>query len=222
MPSSRSSPWCLLLAAVCLWSGLAGCGGAGSDPSDDNHGYGWEHDVAGASGLRLRYDPEVPARERAGLEVFERTFAEVSACTGLAAPGPLVVVVPRGTLDARAGSPPPPGLHVGGLYYFDTDLVLVTASLGALRHELIHYLLDRYGYPEDRNRAHAHGAFTTCVGPAAFTWSASGRASRATPGGQPGQAGRDAASPAVPMPLGGEVEEGVQDELCGVAEKDGV
>ncbi len=167
MPSPRHPACLLILLVAAFWSGVAGCGRAEPETAD-NHGYGWEYDLSGASGLRLRYDPAVPASEQADLEVFERALAEVSACVGLAAPGPLVVVVPRGSLDERSGAPPPPGLHVGGLYYFDTDLVVVTASLAALRHELVHYLLDQHGYPVDRNREHAHDAFTACVGPVAL------------------------------------------------------
>src|SRR5690606_31115849 len=119
-----------------------GCGRA--DPSDDNYGYGWSYDEVAASGLRLRYDHAVAPGDGVPLATFEDAFGETEACVGVSAAGPLVVVVPRETLDA-AGVTPPPGAHVGGLYYFDTDLVVVSDSLYALRHELVHYLLDRAG-----------------------------------------------------------------------------
>jgi hypothetical protein len=151
------------LAALAL--ALGGCARGGSD--NDNHGYGWSYDATGASGLRVRYEESVPEAERADLAVFETAYAEVEACLGSAARGPLVVVVRRGTLDGQSGVNPPPGAHVGGLYYFDTDLVLVTDSLYALRHEFVHYLLDQSGLPVGRNRAHQHDAFADCTGP---TW----------------------------------------------------
>jgi hypothetical protein len=152
----------LLLAIL-----ATGCA-KGPQASADNHGYGWEYEAAGASGVRFRYQPQVAADERAGLDTFEAAYAAVEACLGRAAHGPLVVVVPRGTLDGAAGVQPPPGQHVGGLYFFDTDLVVVTASLYALRHEMVHYLLDQSGFPMDRNRNHQHAGFTDCVGPTEF------------------------------------------------------
>jgi hypothetical protein len=142
---------------------LGGC--SRPDPAADNHGYGWSYDVASPSGLRLRYAGSVPAEARADLTVFEAAYADVETCLGRAAPGPLVVVVPRGSLDGQSGVTPTPGAHVGGLYYFDTDLVLVTETLYALRHEFVHYLLDQSGFPVDPNRAHRHQAFTDCAGP---------------------------------------------------------
>jgi hypothetical protein len=145
---------------------LAGCGRA-DEAGAGNHGYGWSYEAASGSGLRLRYDDAVAAADRAGLAVFEAAYADVQACVGRTARGPLVVVVPRGALDDRSGAARPAGTHVGGLYYFDTDLVLVTDSLYALRHEFVHFLLDQSGFPLDLNRAHDAPAFTDCTGP---TW----------------------------------------------------
>lgn len=164
MPGGRALALRLapLAAASLLGLALAACGRA--EPSDDNYGYGWSYDEVAASGLRLRYDDAVPPGDRASLATFEQAFVETEVCAGLSAAGPLVVVVPWGTLDG-AGVTPPPGAHVGGLYYFDTDLVVVSDSLHALRHEFVHYLLDQAGLPVDRNRVHDHPAFTTCVGP---------------------------------------------------------
>ena len=139
---------------------LSGCGAA--ERSADNHGYGWGYDEVGASGLRLRYDPAVTEASRYPLAVFEGAFATVVACLERDAPGPLVVVVPFGSLDGNPGFAPPPGAHVGGLYYFDTDLVVVTESLYALPHELVHYLLDQARFPVDRNRSHQDPGFDRC------------------------------------------------------------
>jgi hypothetical protein len=156
---------CLAGLLLVLAAGLGGCGAA-DRPAADNHGYGWEYDQTGASGLRLRYEEAVASDDRAALQVFEAAFGRVEACLGIAAGGPLVVVVPRGALDGRSGVTPAPGYHVGGLYYFDTDLVVVTESLYALRHELVHYLLDQAGFPVQLNRAHEHAGFANCTGPA--------------------------------------------------------
>lgn len=153
-----------LALAMLLVVPLAACGRA---ERSDNHGYGWSYDDAAPSGLRLRYDALVEPPLRAPLAVFDEAYADTQACTRVAAAGPLVVVVPRGTLDA-SGVTPPPGSHVGGLYYFDTDLVVVSDSLHALRHELVHYLLDQAGFPVDRNRGHDHPAFDDCAGPTPY------------------------------------------------------
>lgn len=164
MPGGRALALRLasLAVAVVVALALAACGRA--EPADDNYGYGWSYDEIAASGLRLRYDAAVPSGDRAPLAIFEQALAETETCAGLAAAGPLVVVMPRGSLDG-GGVTPPPGAHVGGLYYFDTDLVVVSDSLYALRHEFVHYLLDQAGFHVARNRAHDHPAFDACGGP---------------------------------------------------------
>jgi hypothetical protein len=128
----------ILAAAILL--ALAGCGDVGdgsySAAENDNHGYGWNFDVVGATGLRLRYTPVFAAGDQVADPAFyEKGFAEVQRCTGLSAPAPSVIIVARGTLEFDDG-------HFGGLYYNKPSLIALDESIVLYRHEMIHYLLD--------------------------------------------------------------------------------
>lgn len=120
------------------------CGSGGGD--NNNHGYGWEYDVQGASGLTLRYDPAEPVDQRTPVAVFEDFYRDVQNCTGLAAPAPLVLVVPN------------PG-GTAGRYYSDPPLITVT-GLFVFKHEAIHYLLDHN--TGNLDKAHNSELFANC------------------------------------------------------------
>jgi hypothetical protein len=163
----------LLLAYLCSCS--SGCGGGQSDdappaPSSaptsgisiDDHGFGWQYDVQGATGLRLRYSPVfAPDSPLADVTKYEQIFAEVKACTGLTASAPLVIAVPFGSLGLQ-----PNGSRYAGKYFMQPALIVVSGFAGSdilfyYRHELVHHLLfESTGDPDER---HTSPFFSACV-----------------------------------------------------------
>ena len=145
---------------LCL---LVGCG-----EMDTNHGYGYSYDEQGATGLRVRYLDETSPR----LAFVEQMYRETMECTGVDAPGPLVIYVPRGTIkDAD-------GMNVNGRTYLDTGTILidndsciiadvckVLAWQGhVMKHEDVHWLLHWSGkLTEKQQYAHAAPEFDTCT-----------------------------------------------------------
>lgn len=121
------------LAALLIF--MSGCGGNSNDgpsASLDNHGYGFAFDAMGNQGLKLRR----PSATNLDADFLESRAKADGICTGIEAPPPpFVIVVPIGSL----------GQDVGGLYFSNSPLILVTAdeidSTG-FDHEVIHYLLD--------------------------------------------------------------------------------
>jgi len=112
---------------------LIGCGGSEYEDTN-NHGYGYEHDVAGSTGLRLRYTPTLKAGDYyADIDFYETEFERVQDCTGLSAPAPFVIVVKPEQLPAHFG-----------YYYSAPSLIVIHDNIAivAFRHEAIHYLLD--------------------------------------------------------------------------------
>lgn len=115
---------------------LAGCGSG--DEGNNNHGYGFQYDVQGAAGMKLRGGPD------AGF--LENLYAETEACTGLSAPDPFVIVVTPGSLDA------PEAPNTVGIYWNDPPLVLLDISQSnPAKHEFIHYLMDVVQHVQDPN-----------------------------------------------------------------------
>ena len=121
----------LLLTFLLL---LAACGSAG-DNTPANHGYGFEYDVQGATGFKLRYTPTLTAADPLSNPIFvENIYAQVQACTSMSAPPPFVIMVAAGSL---------PNGWVGETQ-MNPSLVLIVASSevpSVMRHELIHHLL---------------------------------------------------------------------------------
>jgi len=128
---------------VALVLALAGCG----VPDDgNNHGYGYEYDVRGESGLRLRYSPTLQASDPfSNVAYYERNFSEVEQCAHLSAPAPFLIIVPRGTFGYQGGS------AVVGKYYHHPSLIVIDESIIGYRHEVIHYLLDYATGDSDHN-----------------------------------------------------------------------
>lgn len=121
---------------------LAGCGGG--EEGNNNHGYGFQYDAVGVSGMKLRSgDP--------GL--FEALYAETEACTAFNAPPPFVILVaPKSIQDGT----------LNGYYWNNPSLILLDLSQGnAAKHEFIHYLLDIN--TGDQDRSHALHWFVDCV-----------------------------------------------------------
>lgn len=111
---------------------LAGCGGGNETMQavdNNNHGYGFQFDVQGAAGLKLRGGPDA--------SVFENDFAATQQCAGLNAPDPFVILIPKDTL----GTDPATGLPYIGRYLNKPSLILLEPK-GSMQHESIHYLLD--------------------------------------------------------------------------------
>ena len=136
---------------------LAGCGSGGEEP--DNHGYGFQYDVQGPTGLKLRYkdalDPNQDYKQMfSTTPYYETAFAGVEACTGLQASAPFIVLAKPGTLHTK-------GEEVDGFYYSNPSLIVADASyIAIIRHEMIHYLLDMAtGNPDTEHRSHF---FTDC------------------------------------------------------------
>lgn len=113
---------------------LSGCGGNSEDPAD-NHGYGWEFDQIGPSGLKLRKTGATP-RDAAYLE--ERV-AIVLTCLGISAPPPPFVIYL-----------PSDGVEPQGRYYSGPPLIVLEEDV-YLEHEAVHYLLDITTGNADRN-----------------------------------------------------------------------
>lgn len=122
----------LLLTFLLL---LSACGSVG-DTSSANHGYGFEYDVQGTTGLKLRYTPTLTAADPLSNPIFvENIYAQVQACTGMSAPPPFVIMVAAGSL---------PNNWIGETQ-MDPSLVLIGSTTveapSVMRHELIHHLL---------------------------------------------------------------------------------
>ena len=135
---------CILLAL------LTGCGNYQPDESlqsQDNHGYGWEFDVQGESGLKLRYSPWLPGGPLADVTRYERDFAFVESCTGISAPAPFVIIG-----------------KIPGFFYEDPSLIVIDEyglDTRAYTHEIVHYLLKvSTGSPDPE---HQSPFFETCV-----------------------------------------------------------
>lgn len=125
---------------------LAGCGSSGEENSN-NHGYGFEFDLQGATGLKLRYTPVLQAGSQfAGAEFYESEFQRVEDCTGIQAPAPFVIVVGN--------------LTTGGRYHSGPPLILLLDATW-FGHEAIHYLLDHSTGNPDTN--HNSPLFNQCA-----------------------------------------------------------
>lgn len=111
---------------------LAGCGKADSN----NHGYGYEYDVQGATGLKLRssaLDPADPDFQALSTPpYYENAWSKTQECTALSATAPFVILVKVGAL----------GSDKAGLYLPDPSLILLDVHAYGVRHEMVHYLLD--------------------------------------------------------------------------------
>ena len=145
-----------------------------ADPAADNHGYGWDYDAVGETGLRLRYDDGAgealrpPRTPPDTIAWFERVYAETAACVDVSAPAPFVILVPPGMVD-----PGQDGQSLGGRYYYNPPLIVVApvpTIVGGyalpdatFRHEAVHYLLDQAGVPFATNDAHDSPLFDICT-----------------------------------------------------------
>jgi hypothetical protein len=136
---------------------LAGCG---SETGQDNHGYGYQYDQDGATGLRVRWaGTQVPS-----LTNIEQLYQETMACTGITATGPLVIItepIPSSSGDVYGSV----FLDTGTVFissWLDTD---IEASFWAYKHEFVHYLLHQSGFDVTANAAHQSPLFYSCTQP---------------------------------------------------------
>lgn len=133
------------MLAVLLISFLAGCG-SGGEEGNNNHGYGFQYDSIGASGMKLRGGPDP--------SYLESLFAETETCTGLNAPAPFVIIVAPGSLNEA-------NENINGEYWDSPPLVLLDFSQGlAAKHEFVHYLMDVVQHVQDSN--HTSPLFAKC------------------------------------------------------------
>ena len=140
---------------------LAACG---SNSGQDNHGYGYQYDAIGTTGLRVRFDGQ-PAPT---LAEIEQLYIETETCTGIQATGPLVILQP-GTFETADGA------VVYGRTFLDTGTVLISSLIDPdpkagyyyYKHEFIHYLLHQSGFPFEQNAAHQSPLFNLCTTPPA-------------------------------------------------------
>jgi hypothetical protein len=139
---------------------LAACGGGNQDANDDSGGFGKSFDARVANGLRVRYANDRPPR----IDKINAFYIEVADCMGLQPePGPLVIIV-EGLIDQFGAN--------GKLYYPETIVIdaqvttifpfELTAIAYPFKHEFVHYLLNRSGFPQDRNFAHDSQFFDLC------------------------------------------------------------
>jgi hypothetical protein len=149
----RSARFAILLAA------FAGCG----VPSEDsnNHGYGWSFDEIATDGLRVRYANESPPR----LALVDDTYIAVATCMTieLLPPGPLVIF--WDDLIASAGHDAMTFLDTGTIV-LDSQITTIDwngiAGLYPVKHEMVHFLLERTGFPRDQNANHMSPYFDSC------------------------------------------------------------
>lgn len=126
-------------------------------PVDDNHGYGFAYDIASDDGTRLRFGT-VALDQSLFAQFFDRPYLEVEACMATLAPGPLVVIASPAAIAPKVGVTylgADPLVLVADTYQFDARVV---------RHEYVHYLLDRSGLPEADNGCHRSPFFLACAG----------------------------------------------------------
>jgi hypothetical protein len=129
---------------------LAGCGSGGDNSLRvENHGYGFEFDAQGTTGLRLRSSGSAFS----DVTYYEATFAEVKTCAGIEAPAPFVILT---SLDGPTG-----------VYYSAPSLILLdmkhlsTENSSLFKHEVVHYLLDHSTGDADPN--HTSALFAKCT-----------------------------------------------------------
>lgn len=151
-----------ILIALALVS-LAACGGGEHDGSINNYGWGNGYDAETASGMRVRYDERLSEavlppdtveawyqETVACLEDLRRTTgAHPVAFSAAALRGPLVIFAE----DIWTNHPQPAHQNPStrGYYLNKTSTVIVKSNqipasvARTVRHELTHYVLDRYG-----------------------------------------------------------------------------
>lgn len=141
---------------------LAALVGCGQSMPEDNHGYGWHYDEAGATGLRVRYYDASSPR----VDVLERVYREVATCMAMTdplPPGPLVIFT-TGIVGAEGDWKPSKGWLDTGTILLDGTLRFdLSGGFWAYRHELVHFLLHASGFPIDRNQRHDSILFMTCT-----------------------------------------------------------
>lgn len=164
------------MRSLCCLAALALLASCGQDPAANNHGYGWAYNAIGTTGLRVQYRltsaPNDFPSPNESVIWFESHYAHVSACMGMVADPPMVVLTEPGTiLDAN-------GTKLGGMYNYDPPLIVVQPAwrfdglppdpewlLPSMnfRHEVCHHLLDQSGFPRELNNSHRSACFTTCA-----------------------------------------------------------
>lgn len=136
--------------------------GCGSEAGQTNHGYGYDYDVSGVTGLRARYptdQPQLPA-----VSNIEQLYQQVEACTGITASGPLIIFthpIPTSLNYAPAAT----YLDTGTILvdtWISTDLTL-TQVFQVYKHEFVHYLLHQSGFPDELNSSHQSQFFIDCI-----------------------------------------------------------
>ena len=155
-----------------LLSVLSACGGGSADdspPPPDNHGLGFAFDaISAVTGLRVRYANGDPPR----IDTLDALYTDVAQCMGISPvpAGPLLLIM----TDARLAGPSDAFLHLDtGTIVIDAQVTtfdwvnpqpaIVAAAMRAeFRHEFVHYLLSRMGFPSDRNVAHDSPLFDSC------------------------------------------------------------
>jgi len=140
---------------------LVGCGGADVN-SDNNHGFGFEFDAQGESGMKLRSSPHnVQPTEFSTVEYYEGQFTELLKCTGLDAPVPPFVILDE-VLDRELFGKDPSGVTLAGWAFVDPPLIVLDFRYGYLfKHEALHYLLDYTTGNSDPN--HSSPLFSLCT-----------------------------------------------------------
>ena len=130
---------------------LTGCGDSPIDQDlATNYGYGYEYEFIDAvTGVRVRYH-QSPSSVKYSTAEIVFAYEQTKACTGLSAPGPLVIVA-----DMLADG------TEGGIHYHRTGTIVI-ADAYSLRHEMIHYLLQQTGFPREDNNQHRSPLFVRC------------------------------------------------------------
>lgn len=125
---------------------LTACG-SGGEPVG-NHGYGFEYNVQGEIGVKLRYAPTLSASDPMANPVFiENVYSQVLECSGVSAPAPFVIIVQAGSLSRDTWA---------GEYFASPPLILLaTTSPEVVRHEMIHHVLtESTGNTDPQHQSH--------------------------------------------------------------------
>lgn len=144
------SKWLIMLIGLAV----AACGGMSSEDAN-NHGFGWQFDVQGPTGLKVRYDPAELKQgfPQTPIHIFENQYNGMQKCAGLYAPPPFVIFVTEESLPNN-----------GGWYYSSPPLITIK-GLFVFNHEVLHYLLDMNTGDLDPN--HLSPLWQKCVSPQA-------------------------------------------------------
>lgn len=141
---------------------LVGCGGSDSGASN-NHGLGFEYDVQGASGIRVRFVDGSPP-----IGFYNDIYDRVQQCVNHSAPGPLIVFVDEVDSHVTDGHDPFAGIYLdNGTILIETKAIQnIEALKWAVAHESVHWVTHwNQLLTIQQQSEHASSLFLSCTTP---------------------------------------------------------